>query len=305
MTRKFILVILAGLQIFASCDNDNTFVQSGGEFSNCQNGALDSGFIEVTDDRGVPYYSKVIYRVCNGNCIYEGDMVIQPIKDTSGQKLVRPNRIKKWDLQTVYYVYDSTFTRQSAKDIVRKAMLKIWLLTDIEFKPASEGGAGVKPLVISDAGKWLSNVGYTEHDTCRINLSSSKPEIIQGKIMHELLHILGFLHEQSRPDRDKYIQVDFTNIAKGMEGNYKKLDAANATDYGEYDFNSIMHYDSGINTDMAADRTKPIIKPLPAYKAKAKAMGQRDSLSTQDIYGIKKFYNLTPNSLPYERSSLE
>lgn len=40
-----------------------------------------------------------------------------------------------------------------------------------------------------------------------------------GTIQHELMHSLGFWHEQSREDRDDYVTVDMQNVRSGTELN--------------------------------------------------------------------------------------
>ena len=50
----------------------------------------------------------------------------------------------------------------------------------------------------------------------RPDVKSKRCFVSIGKPIHELLHVLGVLHEHTREDRDQYIEVIEKNIQDGM-----------------------------------------------------------------------------------------
>lgn len=64
-------------------------------------------------------------------------------------------------------------------------------------------------------------------------------------VQHELLHALGFEHEQSRPDRDTYVEIIEDNIYENYKHNFEKARRSDVRDLNSpYDIKSIMHYNS-------------------------------------------------------------
>lgn len=70
--------------------------------------------------------------------------------------------------------------------------------------------------LFSDCLRCWSSVGkkYWRHNHGQ-ELSLGRGCNHKGSIIHELMHALGFWHEQSRPDRNLYVEVLWENIQDG------------------------------------------------------------------------------------------
>jgi len=61
--------------------------------------------------------------------------------------------------------------------------------------------------------------------------------------IHEFMHALGSWLEQSRPDRDNYINIHLENVNSGLHHNFEPQKADSVDLFGTvYDYRSVMHY---------------------------------------------------------------
>jgi PKD repeat protein len=112
-----------------------------------------------------------------------------------------------------------------------------------------------------------------------------------GNAAHEMLHALGMYHEQTRCDRDTYVEILFDNIIEDKKHNFDK-NCDGATDIGDnYDFGSIMHYP----LDAFTSNDQPTIRLRPGITFDG-TIGQRDALSVLDRFTINFLYGL--NNIP-------
>lgn len=66
----------------------------------------------------------------------------------------------------------------------------------------------------------------------------------RGIIMHELMHVLGFFHMHSAPNRDDFVWINWNNIKPEFLKNFKMSKYAVSMFGTGYDYESVMHYGS-------------------------------------------------------------
>ncbi|KAG7315296.1 hypothetical protein KOW79_021384 [Hemibagrus wyckioides] len=100
-------------------------------------------------------------------------------------------------------------------------------------------------------------------------------------IQHELLHALGFHHEQTRSDRDDHVRILLENVIPGQEHNFDKVNTNNLNT--PYDYNSVMHY-----SRFAFSRNRqPTILPIPDNDV---PIGRATEMSRNDILRVNRLY---------------
>lgn len=115
--------------------------------------------------------------------------------------------------------------------------------------------------------------------------------------MHEIGHTLGYVHTQSRSDRDAYVTIATKNIDQDYLANFfiwlygtiQFLDV-----HFLYDFGSFMHYEAyGFSNNGL-----PTI--IPRNSVYEKTMGQREAASFYDYKQINRLYcTRTGKTNPY------
>ncbi|XP_074489726.1 hatching enzyme 1.2-like [Sebastes fasciatus] len=115
------------------------------------------------------------------------------------------------------------------------------------------------------------------------NLSLSQPGCVYyDTVQHEVLHALGFHHEQKRSDRDQYIRIVLGNVISGKEHNFDKISTLNQGT--TYDYGSVMHY----SKYAFSKNNQPTLVAIPDSSVQ---FGVASEMSQKDIIRLNRLYN--------------
>ncbi|KAK2842718.1 hypothetical protein Q5P01_012918 [Channa striata] len=100
-------------------------------------------------------------------------------------------------------------------------------------------------------------------------------------VQHEVLHALGFHHEQKRSDRDQYIRIVLENVIPGKEHNFDKVSTLNQET--TYDYASVMHY----SKYAFSKNNQPTLVAIPDPSVE---FGKATEMSQKDIVRLNRLY---------------
>ena len=188
--------------------------------------------------------------------LFEGDLKIpyelykQYYLNEDNDKLKKRGAIRGtsrlWPSGVVYYYYDFSIDRPTGI-LIRQAM------DDLEEKTC------LRFLYSNDNSTVRIRFQRMLYDGCNSNFIGKMPDIYnpyfvqainlgfgcntKGIILHEIGHAIGFWHEQSRPDRDNYVKINWENVTKDYLLNFDKRNSWEVDHQASgYDYGSIMHY---------------------------------------------------------------
>ncbi|KAM4744338.1 hatching enzyme 1.2-like [Anableps anableps] len=188
----------------------------------------------------------------------------------------------KWPKSGLYvnvpYYISPVFSMQE-QNVILRGMRSFHQTTCIRFVPRSSGDRDYI-YFISAPGKgcWSSLGRQTGGQYISLETNGC---VSFSTVQHEILHALGFNHEQVRWDRDQYVRILFQNIKQKQRYNFRKVETNNLGT--PYDFTSVMHYSKYAFTSNG----------LPTIEVKSnpyQTFGNARQMSANDIARVNRLY---------------
>jgi len=140
-----------------------------------------------------------------GLAVAFGDVILGKVTSEGNLKkgVAQSQRSRLWESAEIPYTIDKGFNDTAA---ITEAMEIFARDTSIRFVPYNGQKDSVVFVPAQElCASYLGRAGGNQP----IYIS---PQCGTNEVMHEIMHALGFVHEHSRADRDKYLEVIWPNI---------------------------------------------------------------------------------------------
>lgn len=179
------------------------------------------------------------FMVVDDYAIGFGDILVAPVEEilelerTNQQPLIPKPRT--WPGGVVPYVIDPEVEQEQ---LIKNVIKYFNQNTSVRF---------VERL---DEEDYVNFVRTSEHCFAHLGRIGGQQKVAlselcyEREIAHELMHTLGFIHEQNRQDRDDHIQIFWKNIDDNFHEQFKKIPSAYSPiqQSGSFSFDTVMIY---------------------------------------------------------------
>ena len=222
---------------------------------------------------------------------YEGenDVTTEGIEIMNKRAAVKSNH-RLWTNGIVSYQFSPTI-QTSLRHSIRHAMDHWGDCTCLRFT-LKNGESDYVEYNTGNTKRRCSSVGrHGSKQTVNV-FSDSTGGCSFGTIVHEIGHAIGFWHEQSRPDRDNYVQINFKNVDTNNHRQFMKWTNNEVDSRGsEYDYGSVMHYSTTSLVNCNGCQSIQVTN-ITAYHAQGSpTLGQSTGLSVRDVQQTNNLYS--------------
>ncbi|XP_011692954.1 PREDICTED: astacin-like [Wasmannia auropunctata] len=210
---------------------------------------------------------------------FQGDIMIANNTKRNG----RIDEHLRWPGGIIPYLITANNFTANQINIIIKAINEYHIKTCIRFKPRTNEKDYID-IKSGNTGCW----SYVGRQGGRQEVNLQNPGCVYGTHtpIHEFMHAIGFEHEQTRDDRDNYVNIIWNNIPKNYQYAFAMNPKGTTFAYGEpYDYYSVIHYSLYA---FAIDTKKKTI--VLKKQADEKNIGNRNNLSNSDIKKIQRMY---------------
>ena len=195
--------------------------------------------------------------------------------------------------QIPYYISDQFDETEQSK--IKYAIERFNHLTCLEFVPLKNYyGQDFVLFRKMDSCVCSCQLGRQKGRATKLSLGACcLGDQYEKAVLHEMMHAIGFYHEQRRYDRDEWVKIHYDNIDPDLEHNFdiRELSVMDNTEKDfitstKYDYCSIMHYWA-----TAASKPEGSITIERKYQYPKCKMGTATTFSKYDLEKIKKRYN--------------